>query len=118
MNSSTVRLLFLVLQLMSAQAFASQQEDALHSLTQYVRMGQANEEVLKAKQFDALRLSLPYPRIHDEMTANTASISVADKGILRFPAGACCAIPEDIDYDPGNEAVLCLQCREQRYLCS
>src|SRR5580698_1861466 len=43
------------LQLMSAESFAGRPDAALQSFTQFVAMGQADEEALKAKSFDPLR---------------------------------------------------------------
>jgi hypothetical protein len=85
-----------ILQLMSAEAFAEHTEDALRSLTQFIRMSQSNEDVLKAKQFDALRESPQYSKIHEGMIANMASISAASKAFTLSHEGL---IPEDIDYD-------------------
>jgi hypothetical protein len=83
-----------ILQLMSAEAFAGDMDGALISLTEFVRMGQSNEDVLQAKQFYAMRGSGQYPKIHDAMAANTTSVSVASKA-FSLPV----VVPEDIDYD-------------------
>ncbi len=86
-----------VLQLMSAESFAQKPDEALRSFAQFVAMGQADQEVLKAKSFDALR-SLPrYQRIFAGMAANAASKSLAGEV---FRLGSAARIPEDIDYDP------------------
>lgn len=85
------------LQLMSAQSFAGQSDQALDNFAQFVAMGQANEEVLKAKAFDPLRGLPRYQSIHADMAANTAAKSTAQE-VLRLPSSA--QIPEDIDYDP------------------
>ena len=86
-----------ILQLMSAEAFAGNTDDALLSLAQFVRMGQSNEEVLKAKQFDAMRKAPQYRKIHDAMASNSSAVSIASK-VFSLPETAL--IPEDIDFDP------------------
>jgi hypothetical protein len=86
-----------VLQLMSTQAFAGELEEALDSLTQFVHMGQSNEQVLQAKQFDALRGMPQYAKIHAAMVSNAGATSFADKA---FSLPGSEPIPEDIDYDP------------------
>ena len=86
-----------VLQLMSAEAFAGNVDGALTEFKEYVRMGQANEDVLKLKQFDALRANPQFAPIHKEMTANLTSISRASKACS---LGDSTLLPEDIDYDP------------------
>jgi hypothetical protein len=85
-----------VLQLMSAEAFAGDTDDALLSLEQFVRMGQSNEEILKAKQFDAMRKAPQYRKTHDAMASNSSAVSVARK-VFSLPEAAL--IPEDIDFD-------------------
>jgi len=85
------------LQLMSAATAAGNPDDALRNFAQFVAMGQANEEVLKAKSFDPLRGLPEYQRIDAGMAANATSISTA-KEAFRFESPAL--IPEDIDYDP------------------
>jgi hypothetical protein len=86
-----------VLQLMSAQSFAGNTDEALHSFGQFAAMGQANEEVLKAKSFDPLRGLPEFQRIHAAMGANSAVTSDAEE-VFRLQSAA--RIPEDIDYDP------------------
>ena len=86
-----------VLQLMSAEAFAGNVDGALSEFKEYVRMGQANEDVLKLKQFDALRANPQFAPIHKEMIANLTSISRASKACS---LGDSTLLPEDIDYDP------------------
>jgi hypothetical protein len=86
-----------VLQLMSAETFAARPDEALRRFAQFVAMGQADEEVLKAKSFDALRGLPGYQSIHANMAANTAGKSAAEK-VFRLESSA--RIPEDIDYDP------------------
>lgn len=85
------------LQLMSAQTFAGKPDEALQSFAQFVAMGQANEEVLKAKSFDPLRDLPGYQSIHAEMAANAAGKSAAEEV---FPLQGTAGVPEDIDYDP------------------
>ncbi len=86
-----------VLQLASAEAFAGDLDGALNEWKEYVRMGQANEDVLKLKQFDALRADPRFAPIHKEMAANLTSISASSK---EFSLGDSGLLPEDIDYDP------------------
>jgi hypothetical protein len=86
-----------ILQRMSAEAFAGQPEKALRSLTEFVHMGQSNEAVLKREQFNAMRNLPAYPKLHQEMVANTASVAVASR-MFAFPREA--EIPEDVDFDP------------------
>jgi hypothetical protein len=86
-----------VLQLMSAQSFAGNPDEALRSFGQFAAMGQANEEALKAKSFDPLRGLPEFQRIRAAMGANTALKSDAEE-VFRLESTA--RIPEDIDYDP------------------
>jgi hypothetical protein len=86
-----------ILQLMSAQTFAGKPDEALQSFAQFVAMGQADEQVLKAKSFDPLRDLPGYRGIHADMAANTTSKSAAEE-VFRLPSTA--QIPEDIDHDP------------------
>jgi len=84
------------LQLMSAETFAGKPDEALLSFAQFVAMGQANEEVLKAKTFDPLRGLPGYQSIYASMAANTVSKSAAAE-VFRLRSTA--RLPEDIDYD-------------------
>jgi hypothetical protein len=84
------------LQLMSAESFAGQTDEALHSFSQFVAMGQANEDVLKAKSFDPLRGLPKYQSIYADMAANNSSKSAAT---VVFRLQSTARIPEDIDYD-------------------
>ncbi len=84
------------LQRMSAESFAGNQDDALQSFAQFVNMGQANDGLLRAKQFDALRATEGYQAINTAMEANSASISIATKA---FDLNEKFAVPEDVDYD-------------------
>jgi hypothetical protein len=86
-----------VLQLMSAQTFAGKPDEALNSFAQFVAMGQADEEVLKAKSFDPLRSLAQYRSIYAGMAANATSQSRASD-VFRLESTA--RIPEDLDYDP------------------
>jgi len=88
------------LQLMSAQSFAAKPDEALHSFAQFVAMGQANEEVLKAKSFDPLRALPRYQDIYASMAANAASKSTASEA---FRLESSARIPEDLDYDPESK---------------
>jgi hypothetical protein len=88
-----------VLQLMSAEAFAGKQDDALAGLGKFVRMGQSDDAALSQKQFDAIRADARYPMIHAAMIANDGSISAASK---LFALKDETLIPEDIDYDPAT----------------
>ncbi len=88
-----------VLQLISAEAFAGKQDDALASLGQFVRLGQSDDEAMSQKQFDRIRTDPRYPRIHAAMTANHSSISAASK---LFALKDETLMPEDIDYDPNT----------------
>lgn len=88
------------LQLMSAQSFAGRTDEALQSFGQFVAMGQANEEVLKAKSFDPLRGLPRYQDIYAGMAANAAGKSAASEA---FRLGNAARIPEDIDYDPKSK---------------
>lgn len=86
-----------VLQLMSAETIAGKPDEALHSFAQFVAMGQANEEVLKAKSFDPLRSLPKYQSIFATMAANATSKSRAGDV---FRLASTVRIPEDMDYDP------------------
>jgi hypothetical protein len=85
-----------ILQLILAQLFAGENDEALQSFGQYVRMGQSNEEMLRSKQFDALRAQPRYSALHVAMAANDVSKSVATKVFSLADAGL---LPEDIDHD-------------------
>ncbi len=88
-----------VLQLMSAEASAGNVDGALAELKEYVHMGQADEEVLKLKQFNTLRADPQFAAVHKEMAANFTSVSTASKA---FSLGDSGLLPEDIDYDLGH----------------
>ena len=59
------------LQLMSAEAMSENPDEALRYFSQYVDMGQADEQVLQAKAFDPLRELPKYQQIRAGMAANT-----------------------------------------------
>jgi hypothetical protein len=84
------------LQLMSAESFAGRPDAALQSFTQFVAMGQADEEALKAKSFDPLRGLRRYQDIYAGMAANVTTKSTAGE-VFRLQSTT--RIPEDIDYD-------------------
>ena len=84
------------LQLMSAESFAGEQDDALYSFAQFVAMGQANEEALRAAQFDPLRTLPKFQALQRNMAANASSVSNAAE-VFRLKS---VPVPEDIDYDP------------------
>lgn len=88
------------LQLMSAEAAAGNSDEALRYFSQYVNMGQAEEDALKAKSFDSLRALPNYQRILASMAVNTRQISAANE-VFRLQALA--RVPEDIDYDPSRK---------------
>jgi hypothetical protein len=85
------------LQLMSAESFAGEQDDALYSFAQFVAMGQANDEALRSAQFDPLRTLPKFQAIQRAMAANTSSMSNA---VEVFRLKSSVPIPEDIDFDP------------------
>lgn len=85
-----------ILQLTLAQLFAGENDEALQSFGQYVRMGQSSQETLRSKQFDSLRVQPRYLALHVAMAANDASKSEATKAFGLADAGL---LPEDIDYD-------------------
>jgi len=84
------------LQLMGAEAASGNLDEALRYFSQYVAMGQSDEEVLKSKLFDPLRTLPRYQGIYSSMAANKTGISAAAEA---FPLQAAARIPEDIDYD-------------------
>jgi hypothetical protein len=88
------------LQLMSAEAMSGNSDAALRYFSQYVAMGQAGEEVLKAKAFDPLRDLPKYQSTHAGMAANTSRIFAADEAFRLQPLAR---VPEDIDYDPSGK---------------
>lgn len=89
-----------ILQLMSAEALAGNVDGALSEFKEYIHMGQANEDVLKLKQFDTLRADPRFAPLHKEMAANLTGISMASKACS---LGDNTLLPEDIDYDPATK---------------
>ncbi len=88
-----------VLQVMSAQAFAGDNDGALDSFAQFIRMGQSNRQVFEAKPFDALRSSPRFLALQTEMAKNADAIA-ASSAVFRMPEPGL--VPEDIDYDPST----------------
>jgi hypothetical protein len=88
-----------VLQVMSAQAFAGDNDGALDSFSRFVRMGQSNRQVFEAKSFDALRRSPRFVALQTEMAKNDDTIPAAS-AVFRMPEPGL--VPEDIDYDPST----------------
>jgi hypothetical protein len=86
-----------VLQVMSAEAFAGDQEAALRSLERFIAMGQSNEAVFQGKQFDELRKSEKFRAMEAEMRKNDAPVARATE-VFRMPETGL--VPEDIDFDP------------------
>lgn len=84
------------LQLMSAETVAGRPEQALRRFARYVAMGQADETVLKAGSFDALRATPRYQALHTAMAENFRVIRAAS-ALFRLNSAR---VPEDIDYDP------------------
>jgi hypothetical protein len=88
-----------VLQVMSAQAFAGDNDGALSSFAEFIRMGQSNRQVFETKPFDALRTSARFLSLQTEMAKNENAIAVSST-VFRMPEMGM--IPEDIDYDPST----------------
>ena len=88
------------LQLMGAEAASGNTREAMGYFSQYIAMGQSDEEVLKSKLFDPLRALPEYQSIHSSMAANAASISTTEEA---FSLQAAARVPEDIDYDPSRK---------------
>ncbi len=88
-----------VLQVMSAQAVAGDNDGALESFARFIGMGQSNREVFKAKAFDALRSSPRFLTLQTEMAKNDDPIAAAS-AVFRMPEPGM--VPEDIDYDPST----------------
>ncbi|MBV8672521.1 MAG: hypothetical protein JOZ33_03720 [Acidobacteriaceae bacterium] len=89
-----------LLQLMSAQAFAGDTPAALATFTQFVRMGQSDEDTLNLPQFEKLRADPGFAAIHAQMAANTRPLSRATEAFSLTDPGL---LPEDIDYDPATK---------------
>jgi hypothetical protein len=88
------------LQLMGAEAGSGNPDEALRYFSQFIAMGQADEEVLKSKLFDPLRTLPKYQSIHSNMAANMARVSAASEA---FSLQASARVPEDIDYDASQK---------------
>ena len=88
-----------VFQVMSAQAFAGDNDGALDSFADFVRMGQSNQQVFEAKSFDALRSSARFLALQTEMAKND-QVFAASSAVFRMPEPGM--VPEDIDYDPST----------------
>jgi hypothetical protein len=86
-----------VLQVMSAEAFAGDNQAALRSFERFIAMGQSDSQVFAGKQFEALRNSERFRTLQEEMHRNEAAIAT---GSEVFPMPEAGLIPEDIDYDP------------------
>jgi hypothetical protein len=102
-----------ILQLMSAEAFAGNQDEALARFEQFARMGQSDDAALSQKQFDAVRADARYPMIHAAMTANEGNVSAADE---LFALKDDTLIPEDIDYDPATHHFYITSVRKKEIL--
>jgi hypothetical protein len=86
-----------LLQLMSAQIFAGDEDSAVQSFERFIRMGQSDKNTLKGKAFDALRKSSKFPALEAEMAKNDVAIA---RGTEVFRMEKTDLIPEDVDYDP------------------
>ncbi len=86
-----------VLQVMSAEAFAGDNEAAMKSFARYIAMGQSDSQVFKGKQFDALRKLERFRTLEEDMRRNDTPIAT---GVEVFPMPEPGMIPEDVDYDP------------------
>jgi hypothetical protein len=86
-----------ILQAMSAEAFAGDQEAALRSFERFIAMGQSNQAVFQGKQFEELRKSEKFRILEVKMRKNDAPIARAAEVFRMAETGL---IPEDIDYDP------------------
>ncbi len=85
-----------VLQVMSAEAFAGDQEAALRSFERFIAMGQADAAVFQGKQFDELRKSEKFRALDAEMHKNETPVARSAE-VFRMPETGM--IPEDIDFD-------------------
>jgi hypothetical protein len=86
-----------VLQVMSAEAFAGDNDAAMKSFARYIAMGQSDSQVFKGKQFDAVRTLERFRTLEEEMHRNDIPIATSAEV---FPMREPGLIPEDIDYDP------------------
>lgn len=85
-----------VLQLMAAQTFAGDIAGALESLRHFVSLGQADEAVLGAKPFDALRASPGFAEVQAAMKKNNEPV-LSGREMFTFEKEDL--LPEDVDYD-------------------
>src|SRR4051812_30580262 len=102
-----------VLQLMSAQAFAGDEEGALGSFEQFIRMGQSSKQAFEAKPFEELRKSPRFVALETEMERNDAPISNAQEAFRIAETGL---IPEDIDYDSRTATFYITSVKKQEVL--
>jgi len=89
-----------LLQLMSAQAFAGDTTAALATFSQFVQMGQSDDETLKLPQSEKLRANHGFATLHLRMIANTTAVSRSTEAFSLTDPGS---LPEDIDYDPATK---------------
>jgi hypothetical protein len=89
-----------VLQVMSAEAFAGDNEAALRSFERFIALGQSDSQVFAGKQFDALRSLDRFRALQDQMRRNDAAIATGSE-VFSVPEPGL--IPEDIDYDPATK---------------
>ena len=73
-----------VLQVMSAEAFAGDQEGALRSFERFIDMGQADATVFQGKQFDEVRKSEKFRALDAEMHKNETPVATAAE-VFRMP---------------------------------
>ncbi len=85
-----------VLQVMSAEAFAGDQEGALRSFERFIDMGQADATVFQGRQFDEVRKSEKFRALDAEMHKNETPVAAAAEVFRMADTGL---IPEDIDFD-------------------
>ena len=86
-----------VLQVMSAEAFAGDNEAALRSFERFVAMGQSDRQAFAGKQFDSMRGLERFQILLDQMQRNETAVATSAE-VFSMPAPGL--IPEDIDYDP------------------
>jgi len=102
-----------LLQLMSAQAFAGDTDAVLATFSQFVYMGQSNEDAIQLPQFDKLRHDPRFAALHAQMESNTASVS---RATVAFSLSNPNLIPEDIDYDPSTKLFYITSVMEKKIL--
>jgi hypothetical protein len=89
-----------ILQVMSAEAFAGDQEAALQSFAKFIAMGQSSAGVFESKQFEELRKSERFRDLEAKMRKNDEPVADATE-LFRMPEMGL--IPEDIDYYPATK---------------